>query len=227
MSALKFKALSQVWERWSRWWGAQPRRQQVLVVAALGVLGLGAIDVGLLTPAQKQQQPMRQQIARLEAQRAQQQAQASARDAEQQALRAEEKALRDRLVEADRRIAKARAGIAGPEALRQRMRELSPQGEVQVLSLTTQPAEPLALASRNTSGDPAPGASGQAAIYRMPVVAVVEGPYPALRRHLAALEDADGGLAWQSLALDNANWPRVKLELQLSLLSDRAQWKGP
>ena len=66
-----------------------------------------------------------------------------------------------------------------------------------------------------------------ATLYRMPVSAVVEGSYDALRAHLAALEQAPQGLHWHSVALDNAGWPQLRMELKLVLLSDRAQWRAP
>jgi hypothetical protein len=69
--------------------------------------------------------------------------------------------------------------------------------------------------------------AGEALLYRMPVTATVEGSYAALRDHLAKLEAGEAGLAWQSLSLDNANWPKVRMELKLMLISDRPQWRGP
>jgi len=207
------------WSRWTGWWQAQPRRQQLLVIGALFVLGAGSVDALVWSPAEKARRPLRQQIATLNEQASQQRVDLQARAAEQQRLRTVEAALRQRLAAAEATIEGARERISGPEALRRRIRDLSADGSVQLVSLSTLPAEPLDPAARGPAVD--------ARLYRMPVSVTVEGPYAALRDHLAKLEAAEAGLVWHSLSLDNAAWPKVRMELKLMLPSDRAQWRGP
>lgn len=216
-----------LWTRWTTWWRSQPLRQQLLVLGAIVVLGFGAIDMLVVSPADKAQRPLRNQIATLTEQDHKRQQQIKEQAAEQQRLRAEETALRARLAAADNTLTQARAGLTGPEALRRRIRELSADGSVQLVSLSTLPAEPVSLAASATSAGPRVRAEGAGLLYRMPVTATVEGPYAALREHLAKLEAADAGLTWQSLSLDNAAWPKVRMELKLMLISDRPQWRAP
>jgi hypothetical protein len=209
--------------RWNAWWAAQPRRQQWLVLGALAVVGVGAVDTLLLAPSEKTHKRLRGQIAELVSLNTQRRAEAQAQDAEQQRLRTEDTALRERLAAAQGAIDRARAGVSGPEALRQRIRDLSPQGELRVVSLSTLPAE--AVVAQAAAGAAA-SATAPTGLWRFPVTATVEGPYASLRTHLEGLENSPQGLQWQALSLDNANWPNVRLELKLSVLSDRAQWRG-
>lgn len=209
------------WTRWTTWFQGQPLRQQALVIGAAVVVGIGAIDALVWAPAEKAQRVLRTQIAALTEQGQQRRSQAQAQASEQQRMRAEEKALRERLTAADATIARARSGLTGAEALRQRIRDLSADGAMQLVSLTTLPAEPV------SPGAKTPAFEGATLLYRMPVTATVVGSYAALRDHLAKLEADEAGLAWQSLALDNAGWPQIRMELRLMLTSDRPQWRGP
>jgi hypothetical protein len=209
--------------RWTTWWAAQPRRQQWLVLGALAVVGAGAVDTLVLAPSEKTHKRLRAQTAELAGLSARRQAEAQLHDAEQMRLRTEEAALRKRMEAAQGAIDRARAGVSGPEALRQRIRDLSPQGELRVVALSTLPAE--AVAAQAAAGV-APAATGPTGLWRFPVTATVEGPYASLRTHLEKLENSPQGLQWQALSLDNATWPNVRMELKLSVLSDRAQWRG-
>ena len=212
-------------------WNALPRRQQLMVLAAIVVLGIGITDLAVLSPTDRQQSDLRQQLAGLQQQAARLQAAAAKVDQEQRALRDEEAELRGRLERADQAIAGAAAAIADPAAMRQRIRDLSQDASVRLLSLATLPAEPVQPGVAGGSADaarvPPAGASELPVLYRIPIQVTVEGPYAALREYLQRLETSEAGLRWQSVSLDNRDWPAVRLEIRLFVLGDRPVWKGP
>lgn len=214
-------ALERPIERTRAWWRALPRRQQWLVLGAAAVAGLGAVDTLIVAPAEQRHRELRQKIEAAEQQRERVQQAAAQAGAEQARLRDEDRALRERLVRADASIAQARAGLTSPEGLHERLRELTEDGRVRLVSLASASPEPVAVDGTATGQ---PGASG---LYRFPVSVTVEGPYGGLRDYLARLESTDQGLHWHSVSLDNRRWPDVRLELRLALLSERPYWKGP
>jgi MSHA biogenesis protein MshJ len=210
-------------ERFRQGWHALPRRQQWLVLGAVGMVGLGLVDALLVAPAEQRHRTQRQQIEAHEQQRTRAERDAARTAAEQERLRAEDAALRERLTRAEDAIAQARAGLTSPEGLRQRVRDLTQDGSVRLLALTTLTPEPVVL----DGVGPAPGAAPGAALYRFPLTVTVEGSYEALRSYLARLEATDQGLRWQTLSLDNRHWPQVRLEVRVALLADRPYWRGP
>lgn len=218
------------------WWQAQALRQQWLMLAALTVAGIGTTDALVLGPGDREQRALRAQLSTLQQQAARAQAEASRLADEQQVLRAQEAELRTRLAAADRAIASARTNIAGPAELRQRIRDLSQGGDVRLVALTTLPPEPVQV-SPSAAGATAAAAAAvplgaeapatKAALFRYPIQVSVDGPYAALRDYLVRLEESDAGLRWHSVALDNRDWPAVRLEVRLFVLGDQPVWKGP
>lgn len=207
-----------IWSRWVSWWSALPSRQQWLVLGALVMLGLGAIDSLLLAPAQKAERALRGKLVEQTATRTRLKAEGLAARAEQARLRTEEAALQKRLRAAEARIAEAKANLSGPAVLRQRIRALSQDSGVRLVSLASQPVETLEVGN-------SPGQGG-AKLYRIPLTATLEGPYAALLAHLQQLEKSPQGLAWQRIKLDNSTWPAVRMEIKLFMLSDQPQWRG-
>jgi type II secretory pathway component PulM len=204
-------------ERYRAWWAGLPPRQQWLVVGAVAVTGLGLVDAALIAPAEQRHKAQRQQIEAAEQQRTKAAHDAARVATEQARLHADEAALRARLTQADASIVQARAGLTSPEGLRQRVRDLTQDGSVRLVALTTLTPEPVNV----------DGAGSGPALYRFPLTVTVEGPYGALRDYLARLETSEQGLRWQSLSLDNRRWPDVRLEVRIALLSDRPDWRGP
>jgi TolA-binding protein len=231
--------LRTVWQRLpflaraAGWWTSQPPRHQSMVLVALVALGVGAMDLGVLGKTDQQQAALKMQLQSLQQQAARAQAEAARVEQEQRGLRSEESALRSRLATAEAAIASAKSGLVDPAALRQRIRDLSQDSSVRLVALATLPSEPVQSAATSTAAPAAaasaPGTAGMpgAVLYRMPIQVTVSGPYEALGDYLERLEASEAGLRWQSLSLDNRDWPSVKLELRLFVLGDRPVWKGP
>jgi hypothetical protein len=182
------------------------------------VLGVGVIDALLLAPAQLAERRLRARLSEQTATRTRLQAEALAARTEQARLRSEESALQRRLRLAEERIAEAKANLSGPAVLRQRIRALSQDAALRLVSLVSQPVEAIEVGGA--------AAQGAAKLYRFPLTATLEGPYPALQEHLRQLETSQQGLAWQGIKLDNSNWPAVRMEIKLFMLSDQPQWRG-
>jgi hypothetical protein len=210
------------------WWNRLPARQHKLMLLALLVLCVGLSDMLVISPASRAQRRLQGQIENINTRLADAEGEARTRAAQQQRLHDEELALRQRLADAESQISSASKSLVSAETLRLRLRELSAQGAgVRMLDLSTLPIEPVSL----VSGTPTVRTDKQsldngATLYRLSVVVVVEGSYDGLRAYLAALEQTQLGLRWSSVALDSKNWPQVRMELRLFLLSDQAQWRG-
>jgi multidrug efflux pump subunit AcrA (membrane-fusion protein) len=210
------------------WWNKLPSKQHKLFLLALFVLTVGLGDLLVVSPAAREQRRLRAQIENINGKLADAEAEARTRAAQQQRLHDEEVALRQRLTEAEAQIASASKALVSPETLRARIRELTAHGEgVHLVELATLPIEPVSLVSGTpTLRTEKQGVDGSATLYRLSVVVVVDGSYETLRTYLGALEKTQLGLRWSSVALDNKNWPQVRMELHLFLLSDHPQWRG-
>jgi hypothetical protein len=210
------------------WWNRLPARQHKMILLAMLVLCIGMSDMLVISPAARSQRRLQGQIENINTRLADAEGEARTRATQQQRLHDEEAALRQRLADAESQIASASKSLVSAETLRLRIRELSAQGSgVRLLDLTTLAIEPVSL----VSGTPTLRTERQsldngATLYRLSVVVVVEGSYDALRAYLSALEQTQLGLRWSSVTLENKNWPQVRMELRLFLLSDQAQWRG-
>jgi type II secretory pathway component PulM len=221
MNLAPAQRLASVTERYAVWWRALPRRQQWLVLGAAAIAGLGLVDTLLIAPAGQRHRAAQTQIDAQSQKQAKAATDAARIASEQERLRAQEQGLRQRLDAAEAAIVQARAGLTTPHGLRERVRDLTQDSAVRLVSLNTLNPEPVQFDNAAAPAGTPPS------LYRFTLNVVVEGAYAALGDYLDRLEASEQGLEWHTAALDNRHWPDVRLELRLVLLSDRPYWKGP
>jgi type II secretory pathway component PulM len=192
------------------WTARQPRERKVLL-AAMALLSLGAIDMALWTPAAKARQALQAQLTQEEALRSARQQVVEERQRNAARLLAEEEALRARIARADRELADLRRSVTpGPKMLK-RLRQFSAfDNRLKLVGLTVEPAEQVT--------------AGTEGLYRLPVVVTVEGDYAAITSYLQKLESDKGGMRWRSLDLQTRDWPVLRLKLRVFTLGEQAAW---
>lgn len=194
------------------WWQQRPLREKLL----LGIVALAALLAGMDASVTS---PLEKKLRRSLADQATLQARAAELHDDTPATRsrAQEAALRERLSRAERTRTdfERRVGDAArlPETLRAIVATV---GNVKVLELDL---------SGDTEAPAQPGpADGPGRLHRLPITLKVAGSYDELQVLLTQIERHADALQWQSLMLDNAEWPAIQLTLKAWVWSTDPRW---
>lgn len=193
------------------WWRARPGREKLLLGAGLVGALLATGDAALTAPLDKRLQRTGREAQALAEQLHRLQPAASA-----DTLRQQETELRERLERARHESARLRRELADAARLPETLRAVTATvGSAQLLQL-------------DLSGDAESGAdtarNGARKLYRLPIKLEVSGSWAELQLLLAQIERHAGALQWSSLALDNSQWPAIKLTLKAHVLSTDPRW---
>lgn len=230
--------MTQRWQAWSKRFAALSMRERGLIFAAVAVgiiMGGQALLVDPLmarqAAQQKQMDTQRDELQALQTQRIVLEAEAAA-SPQHKLLQA----LQAQLAEQDERLRAAQANLvaaADMPALLEKL--LARHHRLQLVSLTSLPAERLDVAAPATAGVPAGSATTEpaaasasqeesAALYRHGVELTVRGSYSELAAYVAELERLPQRLFWQALTMDAQRHPVVELKLKLYTLSLEKSW---
>lgn len=200
-------------EQLHAWWQQRPLREKLLLggVALAAVLAL--LDASITSPLEKKLRRTLAEQAMLQARAADVRADPPAA----QAL-AQEAALRERLSRAERSRTELDRRVGDAARLPETLRAIvATVGTVKVLEL-------------DLSGDaepPAPPGSpdgGPRKLHRLPITLKVAGSWDELQMVLTQIERHADALQWQSLVLDNAEWPAIQLTLKAWVWSHDPRW---
>lgn len=194
------------------WWQRRPLREKLLLgFVALAAL-LAGIDASLTSPLEKKLRRTLADQASLQARAAELREAAPAA----QAI-AREAALRDRLARAERTRTDVERRVGDTARLPETLRAIvATVGSVKVLELDL---------SGDAEAPPQPGpVDGPRKLHRLPISLKVAGSYDELQLLLTQIERHADALQWQSLTLDNAEWPAIQLTLKAWVWSTDPRW---
>lgn len=194
------------------WWQRRPLREKLLLGVVALVALLAGIDASLTSPLEKKLRRTLADQASLQARAAELHDAAPAA----QAI-AQERALRDRLARAERTRADMERRVGDAARLPETLRAIvATVGNVKVLELDL---------SGDTEAPAQPGpVDGPRKLYRLPISLKVAGSYDELQLLLTQIERHADALQWQSLSLDNAEWPAIQLTLKAWVWSTDPRW---
>ena len=197
-------------EQLHAWWKQRPLREKLLIGGVSLAALLAIVDASVTSPLEKK-------LRRTLVEQATLHVRVTERSADPRAAEAlaREAALRERLTRAERARSDIdrRVGEAArlPETLRAIVATV---GMVKVLEL-------------DLSGDVEPPAQpdgGPRRLHRLPITLKVAGSYDELLLLLTQIERHADALQWQSLVLDNAEWPAIQLTLKAWVWSHDPRW---
>ena len=207
------------------WWTQRPLREKLLLggVSVLALAGLG--DALITAPLEKklkrtngEVQAMRTKLDSLR------QAEAGG-VANALPLREQESRLREKL----------QAALAQNQALQQRVADaarlpetlravVATVGAARLLELDLAGDSEAAGAAVVGTAATTSNAAGTRRLYRLPISLKVSGSWSELQRLLTQIERHAQALQWQTLTLDNSEWPAIQLTLKAHVLSLEPRW---
>jgi MSHA biogenesis protein MshJ len=207
---------------------AKSRRERLLLVGAIAVVGLLTWDLTVRAPLTQQHRATldriertRADIAELQSSAAQLAQRMDEGGREQQtvaAIKARVRAVDERLAERTRRV------IAPQQMVRVLRDVLAQENSLRLIRLENAGVEPLEVAgtaaAEDTAGEALP------TIYRHRVELVVEGRYFALLEYLQHLEGLRWRFQWDAMTIETTDYPTARATLSLSTLSLTEDWIG-
>lgn len=197
-------------EQLHAWWKQRPLREKLLIGGVSLAALLAIVDASVTSPLEKKLRRTLAEQATLQLRVAERRA-----DPDATGALAREAALRERLTRAERARSdiERRVGEAArlPETLRAIVATV---GTVKVLEL-------------GLSGDAEPPAQpdgGPRKLHRLPITLKVAGSWDELLLLLTQIERHADALHWQSLVLDNTEWPAIQLTLKAWVWSQDPRW---
>ena len=207
------------------WWTQRPLREKLLLggVSVLALAGLG--DALITAPLEKklkrtngEVQAMRTKLDSLR------QAEAGG-VANALPLREQESRLREKL----------QAALAQNQALQQRVADaarlpetlravVATVGAARLLELDLAGDSEAAGAAVVGTAATTSNAAGTRRLYRLPISLKVSGSWSELQLLLTQIERHAQALQWQTLTLDNSEWPAIQLTLKAHVLSLEPRW---
>lgn len=135
-------------------------------------------------------------------------------------LRKRRAQLQQRLSRYDQELEELTTGLINPTEMVALLREMLAEHEgITLVSVSHQPAEPVALGGDDTDSD-------NAGLYSHPVSVTVEGSFHELLDYLGDLEALDERLGWRSLDYQVSDWPDARVQIRLHTLSLHEEWLG-
>jgi len=111
-------------------------------------------------------------------------------------------------------------GLISPTEMVALLREMLAEHEgITLVSVSHEPAEPVALGGNNSDGE-------NAGLYSHPVSVTVEGSFHEILDYLGDLEALDERLGWRSLDYQVTGWPDARVQIRLHTLSLHEEWLG-
>jgi DNA repair exonuclease SbcCD ATPase subunit len=197
------------------WWQQRPLREKLLLscVSVLALAGLG--DALVTAPLEKKLKRTGGEIAALVAKIDSMQLAESGGVANAPPLREQEARLREKL----------QAVQTQHQALQQRVSEAARLPEtLRAVVATVGSARLLELDLAGDSEAAAAPASTGHRLYRLPITLKVSGNWAELQTLLGQIERHAQALQWQTLTLDNSEWPAIQLTLKAHVLSLQPRW---
>lgn len=200
-------------------------RERVLVLIAL-LAGIAILwDTLLMLPLERSTQRLTPEVASLreEVERLDRTVQDLTRQQQEEdperALQDEVRAARSGLADLNNQLGGLTRGLIAPEEMVQVLKQvLANTAPLQLLSLRTLPAEPLAAL--------VPGGVLPSQIYRHGVELQLSGGYLDLLAFLRGMEKLPWRFYWQSLELEAEDHPRLRVKLTAYTLGEEEAWIG-
>lgn len=208
------------------WWTQRPLREKLLLggVSVLALAGLG--DALITAPLEKK---LKRTSGEVQAVRTKldslRQAEAGG-SADALPLREQEARLREKL----------QAALAQNQALQQRVADaarlpetlravVATVGATRLLELDLAgDSEAAGAAAAGTAAVATSNTAGTRRLYRLPISLKVSGNWSELQLLLTQIERHAQALQWQTLTLDNSEWPAIQLTLKAHVLSLEPRW---
>ncbi len=207
------------------WWAQRPLREKLLL-GSVSVLALAGVGDALITA------PLEKKLKRT--------------SGEVQAMRTKLDSLRQaeaggvanalRLREQESRLReKLQAALAQNQAMQQRVADaarlpetlravVATVGATSLLELDLAGDSEAAGAAAVGTAAATTGAAGTRRLYRLPISLKVSGNWSELQLLLTQIERHAQALQWQTLTLDNSEWPAIQLTLKAHVLSLEPRW---
>lgn len=200
------------------------RRDRVLLLGLLVGLLILAWDALIWSPLHQQGKDLQAQLVQAQSDQMTQQQQIDqlslllAQDPDA-ANRQQREQLQAELSRLEQELDQAVAGIVTPQEMPALLaRLLKDRHGLRLLRLENLPPVPML--------DVAAGDPSEINLYRHPLRIELEGSYLEALAYLRAVEEATGGLAWESLELRVTGYPLSRIQVVVHTLSSRKEWIG-
>ena len=209
------------------WWASRPLREKLMMIGGV-VLALLALGDALITsPLEKKLRRSSGEVSAMRAKLDTLRKAESGVDAHAPSLREQEAALRTRLQAAQKQQLALQQRVAEAARLPETLRAVvATVGATRLLELDlagdSESAATAALPAATSGATPA--TPGGRRLYRLPITLKVSGSWPELQQLLGQIERHAQALQWQTLALDNQEWPAIQLTLKAHVLSLEPRW---
>lgn len=216
-------------ERWNaleeRFMGYGRRERLMMTLALAVVVLLGAWQL-LVTPLLAEKQATESRLASLsdEVRALEQQRRTldeQVAEDPNEPLRKRRSQLQQRLERYDQQLEELTTGLISPTEMVSLLREMLAEHDgIKLLSVSHEPAEPVALGTGNSAEESDTG------LYSHPVSVTVEGSFHEILDYLGDLESLDERLGWRSLDYSVSDWPQARVQIRLHTLSLHEEWLG-
>lgn len=200
------------------------RRDRVLLLGLLVGLLILAWDALVWSPLHQRGKGLQAQLVQAQSDQMTQQQQIDqltlllAEDPDA-ANRQQREQLQAELTRLEQELDQAVAGIVTPQEMPELLaRLLKDRHGLRLLRLENLPPVPML--------DVAAGDPSEINLYRHPLRIELEGSYLEVLAYLRAVEEATGGLAWESLELRVTAYPLSRIQVVVHTLSSRKEWIG-
>ena len=195
------------------WWASRPLREKLMMIVGVTLALLASGDALITSPLEKKLRRSTGDASAMRAKLDTLRKQEAALRTRLQAAQKQQLALQQRVAEAARLPETLRAVVATVGATR--LLELDLAGDSESAATAASPAA--------TSGAN-PATPGGRRLYRLPITLKVSGSWSELQQLLGQIERHAQALQWQTLALDNQEWPAIQLTLKAHVLSLEPRW---
>ena len=211
----------------SAWWASRPLREKLMMIVGVTLALLALGDALITSPLEKKLRRSSGEASAMRAKLDNLRKADSGVDAHAPSLREQEAALRTRLQAAQKQQLALQQRVAEaarlPETLRAvvatvgatRLLELDLAGDSESAATAASPA---------ATSSATPATPGGRRLYRLPITLKVSGSWSELQQLLGQIERHAQALQWQTLALDNQEWPAIQLTLKAHVLSLEPRW---
>ena len=207
------------------WWTQRPLREKLLLggVSVLALAGLG--DALITAPLEKK---LKRTSGEVQAVRTKldslRQAEAGG-SADALPLREQEARLREKLQAALTQNQALQQRVADAARLPETLRAVvATVGATRLLELDLAGDSEAAGAAAVGTAATTSNAAGTRRLYRLPISLKVSGNWSELQLLLTQIERHAQALQWQTLTLDNSEWPAIQLTLKAHVLSLEPRW---
>ncbi|TDT36978.1 MSHA biogenesis protein MshJ [Halospina denitrificans] len=215
-------------ERWNafaeRFMSYGRRERLMMTLAVVVVLLLGGWQL-LVTPSLVEKQAMESRLASLSDEvRALEDQRRSLKDQlsedPNEPLRKRRSQLQQRLERYNQELEALTTGLVSPTEMVALLREMLAEHDgITLVSVSHEPAEPVALGGNTSDGE-------NAGLYSHPVSVTVGGSFHEILDYLGDLEALDERLGWRSLDYQVSGWPDARVQIRLHTLSLHEEWLG-